>query len=190
MHQDRCLIARFKEVFTTCQITCAPQQGLSKERSMQVHSTCYKFISLSDSFKGSRIDLINKMDHTRHMNGIPWDSSVMSKVLTKQIRHVWWKLISTTWNTFEVKLTFKVTKHYRSLSVWVKWIVTILIGFGLFVWNLPALDSEPYHATQNSSQLCAEEGFPKPLEFSLTLVIILSNLLFLWLSLLIYEVNT
>lgn len=88
------------------------------------------------------------------------------------------------------EIDFQSDKTLQKFVVWVKWIVTILIGFGLFVWNLPALDSEPYHATQNSSQLCAEEGFPKPLEFSLTLVIILSNLLFLWLSLLIYEVNT
>lgn len=189
MHQDGCLIARFKEVFTTRQVTCAPQQGISKERSVQVHSTCYKFLSLPNSFEGSRIDLINKTDHMRHINGIPWDFSVMSKVLTKQIWHVWWKLISTTWNTFEVNQTFKMTKRHRNLSVWVKRTVTILTGLGLFVWNLPALDNKPYHAPQNSSQLCAEEGFLKLLEFPLTLVIILSNLPFIWLILLIYEVN-
>ena len=131
-----------------------------------MHSTCYKFISLPSSFESSRIELMNKTDHMRHMNGIPWDFSVMSKVLTKQIWHVWRKLISTTSNTFEVNQTFKMTKRHRSLSVWVKWTVTILIVFGLFVWNLPALESEPYRAAQNSSQLCAEEGLLKLLGVS------------------------
>lgn len=90
-------------------------------------------------------------------------------------------------------------KHLKStrLSEWqnatevgqLKWTVTILIGFALFVWNSPALDSDPYHSAWSSPHLYTEERFLEVLAFPLTLVIILSNLLFVWLSLLIYVVN-
>lgn len=129
----RHIIAGFKEVFTTHQVTCVPQQGISKERSRQVHSTCYKFVSLPISFEGSRTDPINKTDHMKYLNGMPRDSSVMSKVLTKLIWHVWWKLICTTWNTSEVNQTFEMTTRHRRLSAQVKRTVTILVVAGLFV---------------------------------------------------------
>lgn len=70
--------------FTTHEVTHGPQPGTLKEHRLQVHSTCYKFIPLSNSFEDRRTDLVNERHHMGHMTGIPWDFTVMSTALTNR----------------------------------------------------------------------------------------------------------
>lgn len=175
----RRIIAGFKEAFTTRQVTCKPQHGISKEWSMQVHSTCYKFVShwpdyYDRSHEAHEWDAPRFLSHEQSTNKT--DVACLMEINLHNLKHIWSERDFQNDNVPQKAVSSSKMNCNNSSCCW------------LICLKSASFNSEPYHAAMNSSQLCAEEEFLKLLEFPLTLVIISSNLLFLCLSLHIYEI--
>lgn len=86
-----------------------PSARVSEEWRGQLHSTCYKFIPLPNTFEVRRTELVNETSHRAH----DWDTLRFlshEQSSNKQISHFGWKLISTTSNTFDMKQIFRRNK--------------------------------------------------------------------------------